>query len=94
MISRRRALALCGTALMATAGSLRAAPLASGLYEMLDAEFAAIEGEGDGSLAYWLEGHRRYFEQECASAGRQFDERMLLACEKFKVIYRPRPSTA
>lgn len=45
MISRRRALALCGTALIATAGSLRAAPLASGLYEMLDAEFAAIESD-------------------------------------------------
>ncbi|EMU9087203.1 ASCH domain-containing protein [Pseudomonas aeruginosa] len=52
------------------------------------------EGEGDGSLAYWLEGHRRYFEQECARAGRQFDERMLLACEKFKVIYQPQPRTA
>jgi len=63
-------------------------------YNEVTAEFAAAEGEGDGSLAYWLESHRRYFKRECASAGRQFDEGMLLACEKFKVIYQPRPNAA
>lgn len=53
------------------------------------AEFAAIEGEGDGSLAWWRDAHRRYFERECQRAGRPFDEKMLLACETFEVVFAP-----
>lgn len=57
------------------------------------AEFAAAEGEGDGSLSYWREAHRRYFTRECASAGREFSEEMLVACECFEVVYRPTTSS-
>ena len=57
------------------------------------AEFAAIEGEGDGSLLFWQEAHRRYFTRECAMAGRQFSESMLVACERFNVVY-PRTRSA
>ena len=53
------------------------------------AEFAAIEGEGDGSLAYWREAHRQYFMRECARAGREFSESLPVACECFEVVYRP-----
>lgn len=53
------------------------------------AEFAAIEGEGDGSLAFWQQGHRDYFIRECAQAGRPFSEHMLVACECFEVVYQP-----
>ena len=60
-------------------------------YNQVTAEFAAIEGEGDGSLAYWLEVHRQYFLRECASSGREFSPDMLLACEQFEVVY-PNPS--
>lgn len=52
------------------------------------AEFAAIEGEGDGSLSFWQEGHRRYFGRECARASREFSEDMLVVCECFKVVYQ------
>lgn len=62
-------------------------------YCEVTAEFAAIEGEGDGSLTFWREAHRQYFQRECANAGRQFHENMLLACEHFAVIYPPQPST-
>lgn len=58
-------------------------------FSEVSSEFAAIEGEGDGSLSYWQEAHRQYFTRECARAGRQFAESMLVACERFKVIYRP-----
>ncbi len=58
------------------------------------AEFAAIEGEGDGSLSYWQEAHRQYFSRECACAGREFTETMLIACECFRVIYRRAKSAA
>lgn len=60
----------------------------------VSAEFAATEGEGDGSLPYWREAHRQYFTRECARAGRQFSEGMLVACERFNVVYRPTGSAA
>ena len=50
-------------------------------------EFAATEGEGDGSLAYWRQAHADYFSRECESAGRPFSTDMLLACERFRVVY-------
>lgn len=58
-------------------------------FKAVTAEFAATEGEGDGSLSFWQEAHRQYFRRECARTGREFSENMLLACERFTVIYRP-----
>jgi uncharacterized protein YhfF len=60
-------------------------------FNQVSAEFAAVEGEGDGSLAYWMEGHRQYFMRECSRAGRVFAEDMLVACERFVVVFPPRP---
>lgn len=57
-------------------------------------EFAATEGEGDGSLSFWREAHRQYFTRECARAGREFSEHMLVACERFKVAYAPSSKAA
>jgi uncharacterized protein YhfF len=56
-------------------------------FNEVQADFAAAEGEADGSLDFWREAHRRYFTRECLAAGREFNERMLVACERFKVIY-------
>jgi len=58
------------------------------------AEFAATEGEGDGSLSFWREAHHQYFGRECASAGREFNETTLIACECFRVIYQRAKSAA
>jgi uncharacterized protein YhfF/GrpB-like predicted nucleotidyltransferase (UPF0157 family) len=55
----------------------------------VSAEFAATEGEGDGSLAFWRDAHREYFTRECARAGREFGDDMLVVCERFEVVYRP-----
>lgn len=52
-------------------------------------EFAAVEGEGDGSLAFWQSVHRDFFTRECVRAGRSFTDDMLVACERFDVVYRP-----
>ncbi len=49
----------------------------------VDAAFASDEGEGDRSLAYWREAHRRYFTR----LG-QFAEDMQLYCERFRVVER------
>ena len=47
----------------------------------VDAAFARDEGEGDRSLAYWRQAHRRYF-------GRlgKFSEGMMLMCERFRLV--------
>jgi uncharacterized protein YhfF len=47
----------------------------------VDAGFAHDEGEGDRSLAYWRDAHRRYF----GRLGR-FSEDMTLMCERFRLI--------
>jgi len=56
-------------------------------FDQVTAEFAAIEGEGDGSLAYWQDAHRAYFTRECERADRRFSEDLLLACEQFRVVW-------
>ena len=50
-------------------------------YNEVDAAFAYEEGEGDRSLAYWRDAHRRYF-------GRRgkFSEDMMLMCERFRLV--------
>ena len=59
------------------------------LFDQVTDEFAAAEGEGDGSLRYWRDAHWRYFERECKRLGRERDEKMPIVCERFEVIYRP-----
>lgn len=57
-------------------------------FERVSAAFAAIEGEGDGSLEYWRRVHWAYFGRECARVGREPSLTMPVACERFSVIYR------
>ncbi len=49
--------------------------------------FAREEGEGDLSLAYWREAHRRFFARTLPEIGHRFSEDMPLVCERFRVIY-------
>ena len=37
-------------------------------FDEVSAEFAATEGEGDGSLAYWRRAHDEFFGRECGRA--------------------------
>lgn len=57
-------------------------------FDQVDADFAAAEGEGDGSLAHWRAAHWAYFGRECARLGRSPDLTMPVVCEHFRVIYR------
>ena len=50
-------------------------------YSEVDAAFAHDEGEGDRSLAFWRDAHRRYFTR----LGR-FSEDMMLMCERFRLV--------
>jgi uncharacterized protein YhfF len=50
-------------------------------YNDVDARFAHDEGEGDRSLAYWRDAHRRYFTR----LGK-FSDGMMLMCERFRLV--------
>lgn len=55
-------------------------------YAEVTAEYASIEGEGDGSLAFWREAHWAFFSRECQRLGRTPDESMLVVCGVFEVL--------
>lgn len=55
-------------------------------FNEVTAEFAASEGEGDLSLAYWRKVHWEFFLRECEQIGRTIDETMPLVCETFEVV--------
>ena len=58
-------------------------------FDEIDAAFAAEEGEGDGSLAWWREAHKAFFEREMKAEGREFDEHATLVLERFRVVALP-----
>ena len=55
-------------------------------FNQVTAEYAAIEGEGDGSLAYWREAHWAFFSRECQRAGREPTATMPVVCSVFEVL--------
>lgn len=57
-------------------------------FDQVSEEFAATEGEGDGSLRYWREAHEAFFARECARIGREPHPQMPVLCERFQIIYR------
>jgi len=58
------------------------------------AEFAATEGEGDGSLEFWRRAHTAYFGRECKRIGREFSQHMPVVCEEFAVVFRGSAASA
>lgn len=56
-------------------------------FNEVDPEFAAVEGEGDRSLAYWREAHADYFRGVCRRLGGTFDDRTPVLCQLFRVIW-------
>lgn len=64
-------------------------------FSEVTAAYAAIEGEGDGSLAYWREGHWAFFARECAKIGRRPSEHMPVVCSTFTLLMElPRTSSS
>jgi uncharacterized protein YhfF len=49
--------------------------------------FAALEGEGDGSLSSWRDDHWQYFGRECQRIGKEPSTEMPVVCERFSVAY-------
>jgi hypothetical protein len=47
---------------------------------------SAIEGEGDGSLEFWREGHWRFFSRACARIRREPTLDMPVVCTVFELL--------
>jgi len=54
----------------------------------VDADFAATEGEGDGSLAYWRKAHTNFFGRLTERLGGRLDDASLVLCERFRLLCR------
>ena len=63
-------------------------------FNEVSAEYAAIEGEGDGSLEYWRKAHWAYFSRECARIGRKPELSMPVVCSIFEVLNVVPPKSA
>lgn len=61
---------------------VRVGPLAS-----VDERFAWDEGEGDRSLAYWLDAHTRYFTRRCQVMGWTFSQDLQVVFERFELAW-------
>ncbi len=55
-------------------------------FSQVTPEYAAIEGEGDGSLEYWREAHWAFFSRECQRIGREPSLSMPVVCTVFEVL--------
>lgn len=55
-------------------------------FNSVTAEYAAIEGEGDGSLEYWRQGHWSFFSRQCSRIGRKPTQDMPVVCSVFELL--------
>lgn len=62
---------------------VRVGPLSS-----VDDQFAWDEGEGDRTRADWLANHTEYFTRTYAERGDRFHPEILVAFERFDVVYQ------
>lgn len=56
-------------------------------FNQVTAEFAALEGEGDQSLAWWQKAHHHFFTQQAEQEGLVFTHESELVLEYFNKIY-------
>ena len=56
-------------------------------FRAIDEEYAAFEGEGDGSLAYWREAHLWYFNTVCARLGGKLEPDTPVLCQRFRLVW-------
>jgi uncharacterized protein YhfF len=56
-------------------------------FNLVDNDYAMIEGEGDGSLQYWRESHIDYFGSIRDRFGVTFNENTPVICQQFKILW-------
>jgi uncharacterized protein YhfF len=57
-------------------------------FKQVSATFAAREGEGDGSLAWWREAHTEYFQGVCKRLGGEFNDDTPVICQSFQLVWK------
>ncbi len=67
-------------------GVIRTTEVRVGPLISVDAAFAADEGEGDGSLDYWLKAHRRFFSNWAEHAGYSFSDQSIVVFVRFELM--------
>lgn len=58
-----------------------------GPFSSVDADFAASEGEGDGTRASWLADHRAYFQRQAERENFVFSDDIDVVFERFTVVW-------
>ncbi|MFD1318667.1 ASCH domain-containing protein [Loigolactobacillus zhaoyuanensis] len=53
----------------------------------VSADHAFAEGEGDRTLAYWRQVHKKFFTEELATTHEPFTEQTLVLLERFMLLY-------
>ena len=56
-------------------------------FDEVDAQFAFDEGEGNQTLENWRKGHWKYFTKEAKELGIEFNEKSLICCERFRLLF-------
>ncbi|MBY8119330.1 ASCH domain-containing protein [Vibrio fluvialis] len=56
-------------------------------FNQISAEFAALEGEGDGTYAWWRVAHIDFFTQYAQEVGVAFDEESDIVLEYFEKVF-------
>jgi uncharacterized protein YhfF len=56
-------------------------------FNEVDPQFAFEEGEGDQSLDFWRSAHADYFAREAFENGFHFNERTVICCERFRLLF-------
>lgn len=57
-------------------------------FDEVTEEHAYLEGEGNRTLKYWRNVHENFFKREFESINSEFNYKMPVVCERFKVIYK------
>lgn len=48
--------------------------------------FAALEGEGDGTLAWWRDAHRAFWNRTLVGITHTVDDNFQIVCEEFELV--------
>ena len=69
------------------AGVIRTSDIRIGPLSSVDEQFAWDEGEGDRSLAYWLDVHRDYCRRRLEALGLPYSEAVAVTFERFDLVW-------
>lgn len=58
-------------------------------FDSVTEEYAAYEGEGDGSLREWREAHIRYFDTVLSRLGGKLEGSTPVLCQRFQLVWPP-----